>query len=114
MKRRSSFDLRGIGHEDPLNGMSNILDVALVFIVGLFLALMSTYQLLDLFNPASEVTVVKQSDGQMTLITKKGKEIKVSRLTDHKIGDAEGMRLGTAYRLKDGRVIYVPEGTAGE
>ena len=44
----------------------------------------------------------------MEIITKKGKEIKVEKLTKE-MAEGEGMRLGIAYRLKDGRVIYIPE-----
>ncbi len=101
--------LSGYRPEDPLQGVSNLFDVALVFIVGLFLALMSTYQILDFFNPESEITIMKKSGGEWKIITKKGKEIKVRKITDRKVGGMEGLRLGTAYQLKNGRVIYVPE-----
>ncbi len=42
------------------------------------------------------------------IVTKKGKEIKVQKVTDKRLS-GEGERLGTAYKLKDGKVIYVPE-----
>ena len=45
----------------------------------------------------------------MEIITKKGKEIKVEKVTDRKIGGEEGTKLGIAYQLKNGRMIYVPE-----
>ncbi len=44
----------------------------------------------------------------MEIITKKGKVIKAYKVTK-KIGQGEGEKLGTAYRLKDGRIIYIPE-----
>jgi hypothetical protein len=63
--------------EDPLLGVANLFDVALVFIVALLLSLMATYQILDFFSETSEITIVKKNeDGQMEIITKKGKEIK--------------------------------------
>ena len=40
-------------------------------------------------------------------MTKKGKEIKVSKVTDQKLA-GRGERLGTAYKLPDGKVVYVP------
>jgi len=89
--------------------VANLFDVALVFIVALFLSLMATYQILDFFNPESEITIMKKVEGEWKIITKKGKEIKVRKVTDRKIGGEEGIRLGTAYQLKDGRVIYIPE-----
>ena len=96
--------------EDPLLGVANLFDVALVFIVALLLSLMATYQILDFFSETSEITIIKKDeDGQMEIITKKGKEIKVEKVTDRKIGAEEGTKLGTAYQLKDGRMIYVPD-----
>jgi hypothetical protein len=33
----------------------------------------------------------------------------VEKVIDRKIGGEEGIKLGTAYQLKDGRMIYVPD-----
>ena len=101
-------------HEEPLQGVANLFDVALVFIVALLLSLMASYQVLDFFNPESEITVMKKVDNQWQIITKKGKEVKVKKITDRKVGGDEGMRLGTAFQLKDGRVIYIPDEMAEE
>ena len=99
--------------EDPLSGVANLFDVGVVFIVGLIGALISAYSLLDFLSPKSEITVVRKNDnGQVEIVTKKGKQVKVEKVTDKKL-QGEGTRLGTAYRLKDGRVIYVPEGHEG-
>lgn len=100
--------------EEPLNGVANLFDVALVFIVALLLSLMATYQVLDFFNPESEITIMKKVKDQWRIITKKGKEIKVKKVTDRKVGGDEGAKLGTAYQLKDGRVIYIPDDMSGE
>ena len=107
-KGRSAHPLKS-RHGELLDGVANLFDVALVFIVALLLTLMSTFQVLDFFNPESEITVMKRVADQWRIITKKGKEIKVTKVTGKKIGGDEGIRLGTAYRLKNGRVIYVPE-----
>lgn len=96
--------------EEPLNGVANLFDVALVFIVALLLSLMATYQVLDFFNPESEITIMKKVKDEWRIITKKGKEVKVKKVTDRKVGGDEGLKLGTAYQLKDGRVIYIPDG----
>ena len=107
-KRR--FSTGAAGDDDPLSGVANLFDVGLVFIVGLFLALMTVYHIMDFFSETSEITIVKKNEqGQMEIITKKGKEIKIEKVTDKKIGGEEGMKLGTAYQLKDGRMIYVPD-----
>jgi len=54
--------------------------------------------------------LVKQSDnGEMEIITKQGTEIKVQKVTDKTLS-GQGTRLGVAYQLADGQVVYVPEG----
>ena len=110
LKNSRTVRLQKAKQEDPLLGVANLFDVALVFIVALLLSLMATYQILDFFSETSEITIVKKNeDGQMEIITKKGKEIKVEKVTDRKIGGQEGIKLGIAYQLKNGRMIYVPE-----
>lgn len=96
--------------DDPLSGVANLFDVGLVFIVGLFLALMTVYHIIDFFSERSEITIMKKNqEGQLEIITKRGKEIKIEKVTDKKIGGEEGVKLGTAYQLKDGRMVYVPD-----
>ena len=114
LKKSRPSRLSGAGKEEPLHGVANLFDVALVFIVALLLSLMVTYQVLDFFHPESEITIMKKTEGQWRIITKKGEEIKGKTVTDRKGGGDEGMRLGTAYQLKDGRVIYIPEEMAHE
>jgi len=109
-KRRMHSTKNTATDDDPLSGLANLFDIGLVFIVGLFLALMTVYHMMDFFSETSEVTVMKKSkEGQMEIITKKGKEVKVEKITDKKIGGEEGIKLGTAYKLKNGRMIYVPD-----
>lgn len=44
----------------------------------------------------------------MEIIKRKGLKIEKYRATSEKLG-GEGQKLGTAYRLKSGEVVYVPE-----
>ena len=72
---------RRAGKEEPLNGVANLFDAAMVFIVALLLSLMSTFQVLDLFNPETEMTIMKKVQDQWQIITKKGNEVKVKKIT---------------------------------
>jgi hypothetical protein len=109
LKRVRRFDRYDEPLEDPISGVANLFDASVAFIVSMMIALFMAYNMLDLVNPKSEVTITKKNaDGQMEIITKSGKEIKVKKVTDKKLS-GEGVRLGTAYQLKDGRVVYVPE-----
>lgn len=95
--------------EDPMNGVANFFDISVVFITALVLALFSVYRLQDLFSESSQFTMLKQNqDGQMELITKDAKQIRAIKITKEQ-AKGMGTRLGTAYRLKDGSMVYVPE-----
>jgi|SRR5690606_14416440 len=97
--------------EDPLAGIANLFDVSVVFIVGLMISLFSVYRMGDLVNPDTEVTMVMTNkEGQQEIIKKKGTSIEAYRMTPEQLGAGDGERLGIAYRLPDGEVIYVPEG----
>lgn len=96
--------------EDPLAGIANLFDVSVVFIVGLMISLFSVYRIGDLINPDGEVTMVlTNADGQQEIITKRGPEIEAYRISADALSGGDGERLGVAYRLPDGQVIYVPE-----
>jgi hypothetical protein len=96
--------------EDPLAGIANLFDVSVVFIVGLMISLFSVYRMGDLVNPDTEVTMVMtNAQGEQEIITKKGTEIEAYRITPESLSGGDGERLGIAYRLPDGQVIYVPE-----
>ena len=95
--------------EDPLAGIANLFDVSVVFIVGLMITLFSVYRMADLVDAQSEVTMVKtNAQGEQEIIVKKGTKITAYKVSG-KTAAGDGERLGTAYRLADGQVIYVPE-----
>ncbi len=95
--------------EDPISGIANLFDIGLVFIVGLIITLFTAYHLGDLFSKTSEITLMKKTkNGELEIITKKGKKIKALKVSREKAFGL-GERLGTAYRLSDGSMVYVPD-----
>ncbi|HNE17210.1 MAG TPA: DUF2149 domain-containing protein [Rhodocyclaceae bacterium] len=95
--------------EDPISGVANLFDASVVFIVSMMIALFMAYNMIDLVNPNAEVTITKKNaSGEVEIITRKGNEIKAHKVTDKKLS-GQGEKLGTAYRLGDGRIVYVPE-----
>lgn len=95
--------------EDPLSGVANLFDVSVVFIVGLMISLFSVYRMGDLMNPETEVTMVMtNAQGQSEIIVKRGTEIEAYEVTGEALA-GDGEKLGTAYRLADGQIIYVPD-----
>ncbi|MBW1612754.1 MAG: DUF2149 domain-containing protein [Deltaproteobacteria bacterium] len=108
-KKRRSSPNSDPGENDPLSGVANLFDIGLVFIVGLIITLFTAYHLQDLFSEKSELTIMKKSEnGQMEIITKKGKKIKAVKVTKKRV-EGRGERLGVAYRLEDGAMVYVPD-----
>ncbi|WP_319407349.1 DUF2149 domain-containing protein [uncultured Desulfosarcina sp.] len=113
-QRRTSSAARAFGDpafrdDDPMTGVANLFDIGLVFIVGLLMTLFSAYRLQDLFDQTSEMTIMKQkASGEMEIITKKGKKIEATRVT-RETAKGMGNRLGVAYRLENGSMVYVPD-----
>jgi len=99
----------GFSDNDPMSGVANLFDLGLVFIVGLLIALFGAYHLEDLLSQTSELTIVKKSaDGRIEIIEKKGKKINAVKMT-RETAKGRGMRLGTAYKLENGSMIYIPD-----
>jgi hypothetical protein len=113
LKRNKKRLLYNSLQEDPLSGVVNLFDVAMVFSVSLMVAVVS-YMGIREFLSAEDLTLLKNpGSAQMEIIIKKGTKIEKYKATDQK-GVGRGEKLGTAYRLESGEVIYVPEETEKE
>jgi hypothetical protein len=102
--------LTSVHREDPLSGVANLFDASIVFAVGLMVALIQAFSLTQLLDPNSHFTIMTKDarTGQVELIEKDHRAIKVKKMTPEKKG-GPGVRLGVAYQLPDGSVVYVPE-----
>ena len=95
--------------EDPLSGVANLFDISLAFIVAMVVALYSMMGAPSPFDPSSSWTMTRTAaDGRMEIIRKDGKTITVEKVSDRQLS-GNGDRLGIAYRLPGGKVVYVPE-----
>lgn len=95
--------------DDPMSGVANLFDTAVIFISALLLALVAAFDAQNLFSPESRFTIVKSSpQGEMTVIEKQGKKIRAVRMTREEAA-GKGVRLGVTYQLEDGSMVYVPE-----
>lgn len=110
--KSKAFGDQAFSDDDPMTGVANLFDIGLVFIVGLILTLFSSYHLQDLFNETSKMTILKQSaNGEMDIIVKDGAKIKATKVT-RESAKGRGNRLGVAYQLEDGSMVYVPDTTS--
>jgi hypothetical protein len=100
--------LSGRGDEDPMLGVANLFDIGVVFALGFMVALLSAVRLMDVFNPESRVTMTIEREDGLEIVVRDGQTTTVRRMTQN-VGSGDGTRLGVAYKLKDGTVVYVPE-----
>ncbi len=109
MRRHRSI-LRGREDSDPMSVVSNLFDVAMVFAVALMVALVSRYNMTEMFSQEDFTMVKNPGKENMEIITKEGE--KINRYTPSEDNDKssnKGKRVGVAYELEDGNIIYVPE-----
>ncbi len=114
MRRTSRFEvLRDTEETDPMSGLVNLFDVAMVFAVALMVAFAIQSRMTE-FLTAGDATFVKNAGRpDMEIIVKK--DNKVTRYKSEKsTGKGKGERVGIAYRLESGEIIYVPEGKGKE
>lgn len=109
MKRKRGF-LQNADDDDPMATVSNLFDVAMVFAVALMVALVTHFNMAEMLSNEDFTVVKNPGKENMEIIQKKGREIETYKASGQtQDGGTKGKRLGTAYQLEDGRIIYVPE-----
>ncbi len=103
--------LRHNDDDDPMSVVGNLFDVAMVFALALMVALVSRFNMTEMFSQ-DDFTIVKNPGKEnMEIITKEGQQI--NRYTPSENQDnadgRRGKRVGIAYELENGEIIYVPE-----
>lgn len=103
--------LRKEEDNDPMSVVSNLLDVAMVFAVALMVALVSRYNMTEMFSQEDFTMVKNPGKENMEIITKEGE--KINRYTPSEDTSSQngkkGKKVGIAYELENGEIIYVPE-----
>jgi hypothetical protein len=91
---------------DPLDGLVNLFDLGVVLAVAFLLAALSSLKLTGLLT-RNDVTVVRSGPRDQTVIVKRGNRVQALRLDRDKRVVGRGSRVGSVYRLADGRLVYV-------
>ena len=103
--------LRKEEDSDPMSVVSNLFDVAMVFAVALMVALVTRYNMTEMFSQEDFTMVKNPGKENMEIITKEGQ--KINRYIPSEDQDAKsgkkGRKVGIAYELDNGEIIYVPE-----
>lgn len=90
--------------------VGNLFDVAMVFAVALMVALVTRYNMTEMFSKEDFTIVKNPGQENMEIITKEGE--KINRYTPSENQESSGTmgrRVGVAYELENGEIIYVPE-----
>ena len=91
--------------DDPVLSTINLIDVFLVVIGMLLIAVIN-----NPMNPfAGDKLTIIRNEGKpnMEIITKDGQKITRFKASGAS-GEGDGEKAGTAYRMKDGSMVYVP------
>jgi hypothetical protein len=91
--------------DDPMLSAVNLVDVFLVLVVALLTAVAAHGSA----SSKDKVTIIRnEGRPDMEIIVREdGREVRFKG--EGQVGAAQGERTGVAYRLKDGRIVYVPE-----
>ena len=95
---------------DPLDGIVNLFDVAIVLAVGFLVAALAAAGVSGLLTSKNMTIVTNPGTPQMQVIVKEGD--KITKLDMQSGAQVEGMGtlIGSFYKLADGTVVYVPAG----
>ena len=111
MKRNRKSRLEDHEDMDPMSVVGNLFDVAMVFAVALMVARVTRYNMTEMFSQEDFTMVKNPGKENMEIITKEGQ--KINRYTPSEDQSSKsgtkGKKVGVAYELENGEIIYVPE-----
>jgi hypothetical protein len=92
--------------DDPITAVVNLIDLFVVIIAILLVVLVQNP--LNPFNARDLMVIENPGKADMRITVKEGDEL-TRYESQGRIGEGQGVKAGSAYRLPDGRMIYVPE-----
>jgi hypothetical protein len=104
-RSRSRLHILDEEDDDPVLSTINLIDVFLVVIGMLLIAVIN-----NPMNPfANDKLTIIRNEGQpdMEIISKDGQKVTRFKASGAS-GEGDGEKAGTAYRMKDGSMVYVP------
>ena len=95
---------------DPSSLLSNMFDIAMVFALALMVALVTKFNMTEIFSQQDYTMVKNPGKDNMEIITKEGQTITRYKPSENQNATGKkGRKVGVAYELENGEVIYVPE-----
>ena len=94
--------------DDPILSVVNLIDIFLVIIAALLITVAQN-PLLSPFAKKDVTVITDAGTPDMQIVVKKGEKVERYKASGA-IGSGDGEKAGVAYRMKDGSMVYVPEG----
>ncbi|MCK9224299.1 MAG: DUF2149 domain-containing protein [Candidatus Muirbacterium halophilum] len=107
--RRNKRIMTNFADNDPLSGMANLFDVSMVFALALMVALVFHLNMSEMLTEKDATIVKNPGKDNMEIIVKKGEKITKYKASEETAGEGKGKKVGTAYQLENGEIIYIPE-----
>lgn len=104
-RRKKKIDYE---NDDPMSGVANLFDVAMIFAIGLLVVALTHFNLIELISD-EDVTIVKNPDQEnMEVIIKHDKKIEKLNLTQDVV-TTSGTKFGTIYETDSGGWVLVKD-----
>lgn len=109
--RRNPIFMEEDESDNPLGMLTNLFDVAMVFAVALMVALVAHFDMGEIFSKEDYTIVKNPGSDNMEIIMKEGDRIRkyTPSESESPASGSKGRRVGSAYRLENGEIIYIPE-----
>ncbi len=94
--------------DDPILSVVNLIDIFLVVIAALLITVAQN-PMINPFNKQDITVITDPGKPSMEIMVKKGEKVERFKASGA-IGSGDGEKAGVAYKMKDGSIVYVPEG----
>ncbi len=96
---------------DPSSLLSNMFDIAMVLALGLMVALVTKFNMTEVFSKEDYTIVKNPGKDDMEIIMKKGEKIEKFKPSENEEASnkSKGKKIGIAYQLENGDIVYIPE-----
>lgn len=102
-RRRKTYE-----DDDPLSGVANLFDVAMIFAIGLLVVALTHFGMTEMITQEDMTIVKNPGQENMEVIIKEGDKIEKLDMTKEVV-TTTGMKFGTIYQTDGGGWVLVKE-----
>ena len=102
-RRRKTYE-----DDDPLSGVANLFDVAMIFAIGLLVVALTHFGMTEMITQEDMTIVKNPGQDNMEVIIKEGDKIEKLDMTKEVV-TTTGMKFGTIYQTEGGGWVLVKE-----